>query len=574
MSVSFENFKSFKDRVDLNLNRVNYLIGPNGAGKSNVFAGMNLISDVLRNDAVPKPEDSFDRATGAPVILSFTVEMPEDEKRNLSQKMSHRAGTEDLPTPETLRHLKYEVSFLDQQRIQRKIWLSDPSGQLQVVRDLYLEDGNYKLFDHHIVRPGLKYMRNMHSSEQPSEDVPNRDFFSIFGVRLLNPVIEMFSLELVGSRREFPGSATASQDIGVSATGDNLPNQLATMYNDPAQRQAFGDKIGALSSGEIEGANTSLQETNLAIELKERGRNSATTYAEISSGHHQELILAHFFHRRKAPIIMIEEPELHLHAADQKNLLKDLRDGLGDGQLIIATHSPIFANVSDAESTFLLSKQDGMTSAVPISESNVRLIRSKMGIGHEDALDSGYLCCVEGSSEKIAIPALARKLGYRVGLSPWVLDLKGYGNSKHLELLLEYLGMSEKKSFVLLDKNGRARKHVGRLLNKGLFAEGQCHFLQGNFEDLFPSSMLIKYSRQLAQKHGVAFELSEDELERRRRDCSVTDILEEEWQKQSSAPYPKVEFAELIASMRPGDMPDEAAAVVRRIMEALGVELA
>ena len=84
--------------------------------------------------------------------------------------------------------------------------------------------------------------------------------------------------------------------------------------------------------------------------------------------------------------------------------------------------------------------------------------------------------------------------------------------------------------------------------------------------------MLAEYSEQLAQKHGVAFGLSEDELEQRRQDGSVTDILEEEWQKQSSRPYPKVEFAELVASMRPGDVPGEAAAVVRRIMEALGVE--
>ena len=427
---------------------------------------MNLISDVLRNDAVPKPEDSFDRMADAPVILSFTVEMPEDEKRRLFQKMSHRAGTEDLPTTETLRHLKYEVSFRDQQRIRRRIWLSDTSGNLQVVRDLYFEDGQYKLADYHIVRFDLRYMRNIHSGEQASEDMPNRDFFNVFDARLFDPVADLFSLGLVESRREFPESASAGQDIEVSAAGDNLPNQLATMYNEPAQRQAFGSKIGALSSGEIEEVNTSLQETSLAIELKESGRASATTYAEISSGHHQELILMHYFHRRKAPIIMVEEPELHLHADAQKKLLKSLRENLGDGQLIIATHSPIFANVSDTESTFLLSKKTGETSAAPISESNVSLIRSKMGIGYGDSFDSGYLCCVEGLSEKTAIPALARKMGYQVGLSPWMLDLEGYGNTKHIELLVKYLGLHEKKFFALLDRNSEARELVDELLKK------------------------------------------------------------------------------------------------------------
>lgn len=50
-------------------------------------------------------------------------------------------------------------------------------------------------------------------------------------------------------------------------------------------------------------------------------------------------------------------------------------------------------------------------------------------------------------------------------------------------------------------------------------------------------------------------------------------MLEEEWQRQSCGRnYPKVELAELLASMEPEEIPAEAAAVVRRIMEGLGVE--
>ena len=481
MSVSFENFKSFREPVELNLNRVNYLIGPNGAGKSNVFAGMRLISDILRNDAGPKPGDSFDRTTGALVSFSFTAEMAEDEKSKLFKKWRGREGVENFPTEETFRRLKYEVSFVDQRRTRRTIWLSDPGGELQRVRDLRLENGQYLLDDRRVRRSNLKSMRQLPPSVQASKDMPNRDFFNVFDVHLFNPILDLFSWELVGSRRVFPGSARAGEDAGVSATGDNLPNQLATMYNDPAQRQAFGDKINALSSGEIKGVNTPLKGSNIAIELKESRRDSATTYAEISSGHHQEVILMYFLHRLKTSIIMMEEPELHLHADAQKNLRKALRENLGDGQLIIATHSPIFANVSDAESTFLLYKRERGSTVIPISPSNADQIRSRMGIRSEDAFDSGYLCCVEGMSEKTAMPALARKLGYQVGLSPWMLDLKGYGNTKHIELLLEYLGMYEKKFFVLLDGDGKARKLVDPLLKKGIIKKGQCHFLEKNF---------------------------------------------------------------------------------------------
>ena len=274
---------------------------------------------------------------------------------------------------------------------------------------------------------------------------------------------------------------------------------------------------------------------------------------------------------------MIEEPELHLHASVQKNLLNFIRKSLQNKQVIITTHSPIFVNVSNTESTFLLSKNAEGTSVVPISESNVQLIRSSMGIDYEDAFGSSYLCCVEGLSEKIVIPALARKMGYRVGLSPWIMDLNGYGNAKHLKVMLEYLGMYEKKFFVLLDKNGQARKLVDRILRedsseKVTLKKEQCHFLKGNFEDLFPSSVLARHSGQLAKKHGMVFGLSADDLDRRRRDGSVTDALEEEWQKQAPGrQYPKAELAGLLTSMEPGDIPEEAAAVVHKIMEGLGV---
>ena len=537
-----------------------------------------MIFNALQGNAVPKPDDSFDRMPSTPVSFSFTVEIAEDEKHELFKEMLGREGMENFPTKETFQRFRYEASFVDQQRTLRTLWMSDPHGDLQVVRSLRLEDGQYLLDDRRITRANLRHMGKLTPNVQASYDMPDWNFLNVCGTYLFGPAILPFALRMVGTNRAFPASASAGEDASVSTTGDNLPNQLATMYNDPAQRRAFWSKIGALSSGEIEGVHTPLMDTDISIELKERGRASATTYAEISSGQRQELILAHFFHRRKAWVILLEEPELHLHADAQKNLLRDLRKIFEKGQLFIATHSPIFANVSDSESTILLYKQEGETTAVQISESNAHLIRSKMGISPEDSLDSGYLCCVEGMSEKTAIPALARKMGYRVGLSPGILDLKGYGNAKQLKVMLEYLGMYEKKFFMLLDKNGQARKLADRLLRKdgsgkSTLKKEQCCFLEGNFEDLFPSSMLAEYSGQLAQKHGIAFGLSEGDLERLRQDGSVTDILEKEWQRQSCGRnYPKVELAKLLASMEPEEIPAEAVAVVRRIMEGLGVE--
>ena len=572
VSVSFENYKSFKERAELNLNRINYLIGPNGAGKSNVFAGIKSIFAMVANGEQPDPDDCFDGMCEAPTTLSFTTKLSKDERHGLMKEMHGYGGTVS-PTSQSFQFLKYEASFLNSQRIRQKLLLSGFDGELTPMQDLSFKDGEYRLDRCDIESLDLKAEYNRYE-ETRSSDMSPKEFLDLFDADVSALAIDLFSsLRLVEERKKIPDRAPVGEDHGVSSDGENLPNQLMTLFNDRAQIQKFGSKIMRLSSGEIVGIDSKLREKDARIQFQEKWRTKPTPTSEISSGYHQQVILLSCLDRFKESIVMIDEPELHLHATAQKNLLDFIRNDLPSKQVIITTHSPIFVNVSETESTFLLSKNAEGTAAVPISESNVHLIRLNMGISHEDAFDGSYLCCVEGISEKIAIPALARKLGYRVGLSPWMLDLKGYGNSKHLEPLLEYLGMSEKKFFVLLDKNGQAREHMDRLLGKGLLTEGQCHFLGGNFEDLFPSAVLAEYSGQLAQKHGVAFGLSEDDLDRRRQDGSVTDVLEEEWRKQSSGrKYPKAELADLLAS-EPGDVPDEAAAVVRRIMDGLGVEL-
>ena len=567
-SVSFENFKSFKGRVELDLDRITYLIGPNGAGKSNVLAGVKMVSDMVGDKHYPNQDDCFDGMREAPTTISFTAKLSEDERHKMIKK-TLGSGRTARQNSRAFEFLKYEASFLDNQQTLQKLLLSDGGGTLRLVQSLVGGDAR------NLVRCALggvdldaEFVLTQDTGQ--ASDMTVGDFLAYFDRDVHHLILEMLTLRQVDERNKFLESAPVEEDRGISSDGQNLPNQLLTLFNDRPQIQKFEGKIASLSSGGIVGIDSKLRGNDAVIQLQEKWRKDPTPASEINSGYYQQVILLSCLDRFKEPIVTIEEPELHLHAAAQKNLLDFIRKSLPNMQVIITTHSPIFVNASETESTFLLSKNAEGTAAAPISESNVHLIRSSMGIGPEDAFDGGHLCCVEGLSEKIVIPALARKMGYRVGLSPWVLDLNGCGNAKHLGPLLEYLGMSEKRFFVLLDKNGRARRHVDRLLGRGLFAEEQCCFLEGNFEDLFPSAVLVGCSGKLAEKHGAAFGLSAEDLDRRRRKGSVTDALEEEWQKSCGHGYPKAELAELLASAEPGDVP-EAAAVVRRIMEGLGV---
>ena len=571
-SVSFENYKSFKERAELKLNRINYLIGPNGAGKSNVFAGINLISAVIRDGERPNSDDCFDGMAGAPTSFSFTAKLSKDERRRLAEKTHGYSETKD-PDVKAFEFLKYEVSFQDNHSVRQKLSLSDVGGRLQPVQELLDIDIAYKLGRCGIESMDLNKKWILATDGSQMSDMSVGDFLSSFDGDVHDMMRDLFSsLRTVGERKEFQSSAPVKEDAGVSSDGENLPNQLMTMFNDRSQIQKFARRIRRLSSGEIKEIDSQLRKQHAEIQFRERGRRNTTGHSEISSGHNQQVILQYLLYRFEEPIIMIEEPELHLHAAVQKNLLDFIRNDLPNKQVIIATHSPIFVSVSGTESVFLLRKPDGGSTVTQISTSDADLIRASLGISYADILQSDHLCCVEGKSEEIAIPALARRMGLGTELSAWVLNIGGYGNVKHLELLLDHLKASRKKFFLLLDKNGIAHEHVDRLVKDGLFEKSQYHFLENNFEDLFPSPTLIKCSRHLALEYKIEFGLSEEDLDRLRQDRSVTGILEEEWQRRAPGHgYPKADLAELLAEdLDP--VPDEAAAVVCRIMEGLGVE--
>ena len=82
-SISFKNFKSFKDETEIVLNDINYLIGPNGAGKSNILSGIQIFSQLLHGKSIPASTDYFDSNLDEDMSLSFTIEMSADDRNQI-----------------------------------------------------------------------------------------------------------------------------------------------------------------------------------------------------------------------------------------------------------------------------------------------------------------------------------------------------------------------------------------------------------------------------------------------------------------------------------------------------------
>ena len=570
--VAFENFRSFKSRTEIPLTRITYLIGPNGSGKSSVFKGIEALSHIITNKCILDPKNYFEQNWTVPAYLSFTAELSEDERIDLLNRVKkYKHGDMGFVAGPTFQYIKYEVSVMGIGMHREVLSLSDKNKKFHVMERHRRVENSYERDSRNIEYIDLHRMDGQSLTTSSKTKVSTDALLGTLGSETHRVMMKFWSdLALVPNTRQSPSTATAKEVDTISYDCADLPNVLRTLDNDKKQTRALENLIRDISSKEIEHVNVQILERNHVITAGVKCLETPVDWDMLSSGEQNMIMLAYIRHSADATIVMIEEPELHLHAKAQKELRRIMCERT-ENQMIVETHSPIFANVSDDESVVLLTKDNGTSGAVRVDASNCNLLRMEMGISHTDAVDNDHLCLVEGESEHIAIPVFAKTMGYEMGLAPWTWSLGGQGNTKNIGVLLQYLSTSERTMFLLLDAHSEARIHVDEILKKGLLQKDQCHFLKGNFEDLFPVSMLIEHTRKLAQEKGVDFAMTEQELEAAKQGCSVIEVLDKEWKRLTQEKYPKADLAKSLTVLDRNEIPDEVAEVVRIVMDKFGM---
>jgi predicted ATPase len=144
--------------------------------------------------------------------------------------------------------------------------------------------------------------------------------------------------------------------IGQGKAGDILRNLVLTVYRNSKEdngdagwdslcghvRDIFGY---TLLPPEYEGKPYILCEFLPGIPRKGHGKDGFPTLdiASAGSGFHQVLLLLAFFYARPSSVLLLDEPDAHLHVILQKQIYDQLRSIAAERrcQLIIATHSEV-----------------------------------------------------------------------------------------------------------------------------------------------------------------------------------------------------------------------------------------
>lgn len=483
ISASIENIRSFQERIDFSfLSGLNVMIGPNGGGKTTLLqtiwiiyhrflykhwsfrASNNMVAAYIEDlysrdisqDLIP-----FDKSKRTFVSLSFTIE--HSDFRNLRRMQLLAPKAQRALDQLDLRRLSNlsQADILDAK--------ADPHIQLEWVNwDLtqdFLNSRKYKVF--------FAYL----------------EYFDLF---------QKYTLQTYGSRSKFASpllfyASTRHSNISGVINADTLnavsvtdqqKNVASNMYQNANFANYSTNYFGYIwrmtrdKAANTIGTNTEIEfslNPDVKMIRKYLGafgydwdfvplrdfagnhsmlfrKNTATIPADHLSSGERELI--HFiltvctFNIRDG-LIIIDEPEIHLHPKWQHTLLDLYFEVMNERnvQIIAATHSPMLIRQDTLRSVTRVYQFNGTSQSASLHGARLPRDRHLLAIvqshNNERIFFADMIVLVEGIKDRVIFDKIFGVLNNRPGLSfvVEVIDVHGKGNFEHYGVLLDAVRM-------------------------------------------------------------------------------------------------------------------------------------
>ena len=207
--------------------------------------------------------------------------------------------------------------------------------------------------------------------------------------------------------------AAIEQILGLSRPGEVLRNLLVVASLDDAAWAAIQDSIGKLFGYELLVPDASGPYIRAEYRMTKGGQ--PLDIASAGSGFQQVLMLLTFLNTREGSVLLLDEPDAHLHLILQDAIYHELRTvaALHRSQLVIATHSEVIINSVEPRELCITLNEPRM---VADNEERSRLIQSLGVLGNADlmqALEVRGVLYVEDYTDINILRAWATNLKHR-----------------------------------------------------------------------------------------------------------------------------------------------------------------
>lgn len=226
----------------------------------------------------------------------------------------------------------------------------------------------------------------------------------------------VFVPAMTGLSKEEPLYArpeTVADLLGQAKPGDVLRNLLVQANHSEKAWSALCESIERLFGYRLLPPDA----TGAYIVAEYQAASGGPTFdiSSAGSGFQQILMLLTFLNTRPATVLLLDEPDAHLHVILQDAIYGELREVAArqQSQLVIATHSEVIINSVDPRELWVM-----LQTARPLAEDaeKSRLVKSLRILSNTDimlALDAEGVLYVEGRTDLDILRAWAKALDHR-----------------------------------------------------------------------------------------------------------------------------------------------------------------
>lgn len=548
-SVNIKNYRSIEDiTIDFSKIGNNYskiLLGKNESGKSSILKALSLYYDKIE---VNYPLDCNKQAfkTKEPIEVTYELEIDEKEIKRLKEGISNLPVelvnelnlssilyTIQYTIKDTFTIIKINKEDIDVNILQKYL---EAHNQISLIPDIYSNEED-SLSEKNINEklPGYNFLTNNKVDEIIIDDIleeylvsffPNIIFWDSSDSYLINKPINLREFE-----KDLNHSKALKNIFNIAGIEDEyIVSRIKDAFEFGEERDELEE---TLSSEVTKHINSIWKEHKISIKISLETNNLCYVYVydndytkpkynmeQRSDGFKQFISILLILsaenksNKLKNTLIILDEPEVHLHPSGIRYLRDELFEIAKKNNLIIATHSIYMIDKVNLERHFSVKKEKAVTRLLQIEKNNPyqeEVIYESLGTSVYEIIEPNVII-FEGKTDKDIFDIFVSKFENQFNI-PKISTISADG----VDSILKYVKFFNNKlikGYVLVDADvdgERVKKQV--LDNNDEFKESTFTIndifdtsKKSTLEDLFPKSII---EHVLNEKFGLDLELDE-----------------------------------------------------------------
>lgn len=443
--IGVKNYRSLKNVEVRGLSSLTAFIGKNMSGKSNLFDCLVFLSEGTRDGLRKAVENRGGwneitwRKKGNVISIELEFKLKNETRNNLLKKLFKNIEEEkykEIFDSDFLTYVTYSLeikilndrnSFSEHLKIRNK---QDNKSLLLAQNSLNQEDGkiHQRLSDLEKVRENLFDNKGFNARLNDTGSRPwntgeiNLLFYE-YSLRE-NPGFETALIKELRKNvekikwlkpfKQIEGKKKISDESILSYDASNLSGVIHSVSsNNPEKFNEFKKEVIKVLPG-ISNLLSPVEVNYSTIGLKEPQQSDDEFYKldSFSSGVKNVLaILTLLILSREKSLILIEEPETHLHPSAIRNLMEVIMKYSEQTQVFFSTHSPSTLLNFKVENIYLVKRNDDNNTIVKdLSYRDINSIIEELGIIPSDFFNRDILLFVEGKYDIAILEAFLGKV--------------------------------------------------------------------------------------------------------------------------------------------------------------------